>query len=123
MALAADNLYTLDVHSPKKATVVTVGYATPGPTEVSIHIGSAVNVGLMTSMRGVTQQCLRLALNDMPNIVMTSHCPMGGVPAIDGVLSNDDITISIGATTVAQEQTGFLVRTVNRLSEYITEDA
>tara|TARA_R110002126_G_scaffold6532_3_gene33687 strand:+ start:5750 stop:6121 length:372 start_codon:yes stop_codon:yes gene_type:complete len=123
MALAANNQYTLDVHSPKKSTVVTVGYTTPGPTEVSIHIGSSVNVGLMTSMRGVTDQCLRLALNEMPNIVMTSHCPMGGVPELDGILTADDITISIGSTTVAQEQTGFLVRTVTRLNEYITEDA
>ena len=62
-------------------------------------------------------------LSDLTNITATAHCVVGGVPELDGAPGTDEVTLSIGATVVAKEQSGFIDRTTRRLSDYITEDA
>ena len=121
MALVANNLYTLDVHSPKKDIVLTVGPAVPAALVVSIHLGSAINVRKEVSLTSTIEQCLRLALSEMPNIVATAHCVVGGKPELDGIPGTDEVTLSIGATVVAKQQTHFIHRTTTRLTEFITE--
>jgi hypothetical protein len=123
MALIANNLYTLDVHAPKKAAVISVGIAAPAAKVVSVHIGSAVAVNKQVSLDSTIEQCLRLALSELPALVVAVTCTVGGTPVLDGTPGTGDVTLSVGATVVAQQQSGFIVRTTKRLREYITEDA
>lgn len=114
----ANQSIKLDVHSPKKASVVATGAPIVAATEVAIWAGANINPGLVQSIVGTVTVLKASALTTMPTAVVQVGLGGGSAAVVaDGTPDADSIMLYVGSDVVAKQQSHFLDRTVKRLIE------
>lgn len=116
----ANQSIKLDVHSPKKASVVATGAPVPAATEIAIWAGADINPGLVQSIVGGFQALHAYAQTELKNITATVQMPLGGGSGsieADGTPGAGDLVLYVGSDVVAKQQSHFLDRTFKRLIE------
>lgn len=125
--------YTLGIHSPKKDYVKGIDSAGTGASEVTLRVGSTVNVNKVQFAVGSLEVLRVAALTQLaaPSGAFTVEVPMGGGSAdvtgsadVSGTWGGGNaVAISMGATPLSAAQSHFVDRTITRLIEALLEDS